>query len=216
MTKFLLGGAALAALVAIAPAAAQPVQAPMAPRAPMAQVETRAQVGAQVAALFQRLDANRDGFITRDEGQAAKAARGARKMQRTANRSPEQRAARRAAAFDRIDANRDGSISRAEFASAPGGQHERRLKVRTANNADGGMQRGRMMRRMGGGMGMAGMRGRMFDMADVNRDSRVSLQEATAAAYRRFDMADANRDGRITSDERMQVRQQMRVQRQPG
>jgi hypothetical protein len=44
----------------------------------------------------------------------------------------------------------------------------------------------------------------------------VSLQEATAAAYRRFDMTDVNRDGQITREERMQVRQQMRAQRQRG
>ena len=215
MTKFLLGGAAVAALVAITPAIAQPVQAPPVRPAPAMQAHSRAQVGAHVATMFQRLDTDRDGFITRAEGQAAKAERGARKMQRTANRSPEQRAARRAAAFDRLDSNRDGSISRAEFAAAPGGE-QRRLKVRTDNNADGGMQRRRMMRRMAGGMGMGGLGSRMFDMADVNRDSRVSLQEATAAAYRRFDTADANRDGQITREERMQVRQQMRAQRKPG
>jgi hypothetical protein len=71
-------------------------------------------------------------------------------------------------------------------------------------------------RGMRGGVAMAALRGRMFDMADVNRDARVSLQEATAAAYRRFDMADANRDGQVTREERIQVRQQMRAQRRPG
>lgn len=214
MTKFLLGGAAVAALVAITPAIAQPVQAPMVQRAPAMQAHSRAQVGAHVATMFQRLDANRDGFITRDESQAAKAERGARKMQRTASRSPEQRAARRAGAFDRIDANRDGMISRDEFARAPA--------LRQQRMAAGGMQHrplrqpGAAMRRMGGGKGMAGLGGHMFDMADVNRDSRVSLQEATAAAYRHFDTADANRDGQVTREERMKVRQQMRVQRKPG
>jgi Ca2+-binding EF-hand superfamily protein len=216
MTKFLLGGAALAALVAIAPATAQPVQAPMVQRAPVAQVHTRAQVAAHVATMFQRLDTNRDGVITRAESQVAKANRGARKMQRTANRSPEQRAARRAAAFDRMDANRNGSISRDEFARASA--------VRQQRMAAGGVQNRRLrqpgapaMHRMGGtGMGMAGLRGHMFDMADVNRDGRVTMAEATAAAYRHFDMADANRDGQVTREERMQVRQHMRAQRQPG
>jgi Ca2+-binding EF-hand superfamily protein len=105
--------------------------------------------------------------------------------------------------FDRLDANRDGAISRDEFARAPALEHQQRL-------ARGGGQLG--MR----GMGMGGLRGRMFEMADVNRDNRVSLQEATAAAYRRFDMTDVNRDGQITREERMQVRQQMRAQRQRG
>ena len=214
MTKFLLSGAALAALVAIAPATAQPVQVPMVQRAPVAQVHTRAQVAAQVATMFQRLDTNRDGVITRAESQVAKGNRGKRQagqLQRGANRSPEQRVARRAAAFDRMDANRDGSISRAEFATpqqrvAASGQN-RRLRQPGAPG----------MRRMGGmGMAMAGLRGHMFDMADVNRDGRVTMPEATAAAYRHFDMADANRDGQVTRQERMQVRQHMRVQRQPG
>ena len=219
MTKFLLGGAALAALVAIAPATAQVGQAPMVQRAPAVQVHTRAQVGVQVATMFQRLDTNRDGFITRAESQLAKANRGngqAGQLQRRANRSPEQRVARRAAAFDRLDANRDGMITRDEFARAPAGRQQRIAAAGGQNRrlrqpGAGGM------RRMGGmGMAMAGLRGQMFEMADVNRDSRVSMQEATAAAYRHFDMADANRDGQVTRQERMQVRQQMRAQRRPG
>jgi hypothetical protein len=73
------------------------------------------------------------------------------------------------------------------------------------------------MHRMGGGMGMGGLRGAMFEMADANRDGRVSLQEATDAAVRHFDMADANHDGRLAPEERMQVRQRMmqQVQRPP-
>jgi Ca2+-binding EF-hand superfamily protein len=53
-----------------------------------------------------------------------------------------------------------------------------------------------------------GLGGRMFELADANRDGRVSLQEATVAAYQRFDMADLNRDGRLTREERIQHRQQ--------
>jgi len=52
----------------------------------------------------------------------------------------------------------------------------------------------------------------MFEMADANKDGRVTLQEAQAAALRHFDMADANRDGQITQDERQQLRQLMRGQ----
>ncbi len=214
MTKFLLGGAALAALVAIAPATAQAPQAPTVQRAPMVQVQTRAQIGTQVATMFQRLDTNRDGFITRAESQAAVGNRGNRQagqLQRRASRSPEQRVARRAAAFDRMDANRDGMISRDEFARAPA--------MRQQRMAAGGVQN-RRLRQPGArgmrGMGMGGLRGRMFDMADINRDNRVSLQEATAAAYQRFDRTDVNRDGQITREERLQVRQQMRAQRRPG
>ena len=220
MTKFLLGAAAVAAMIAIAPATAQPVQTQMVQRGPMMQAHSRAQVGVQVATLFQRLDTNRDGFITRAESQVAKGNRGdreARQLQRQGNRSPEQRMVRRAAAFDRLDANRDGMVSRDEFARAPAARQQR-----IASGGQNGRLRqpgapGLRANRSGmGGMGMAGLRGRMFDMADINRDARVSLQEATAAAYRHFDMADANRDGQVTRQERMQVRQQMRAQRRPG
>jgi Ca2+-binding EF-hand superfamily protein len=229
MTKFLLGGAAVAALVAIAPAMAQTapaasMQAPHAQHGAAMQGHSRAQLGIHVAAMFQRLDANRDGVITREESQAAKGDRGARKdgkqeaqAERRANRSPEQRsgnrAENRAAMFDRLDANRDGSISRAEFTAAPARQ-DRRMVGRDGNQrkaATGAKGMGRM-----GGMSLGG---RMFEMADANRDGRLTMPEATSAAYRHFDMADANRDGQISREERLQLRQRTRgarTERQPG
>ena len=226
MSKYLLGGAALAALVAIAPAMAQSGQTAPAPHAPNAQHmqhgaavpgPTRAQLGVHVAAMFQRLDANRDGVVTREESQAAKGYRGARKggqMDGKAGRSPEQRADNRAAMFDRLDANRDGGISRAEFAAAPA-RKEGRFQARA--NGRGKAGTGKMGRM--GGMGRMGLGGQMFDTADANRDGRVTMAEATSAAYRHFDMADANRDGQISREERMQMHQRMRgarTDRQPG
>jgi hypothetical protein len=56
----------------------------------------------------------------------------------------------------------------------------------------------------------------MFEMADANRDGRVTLQEATNAALRHFDTADVNRDGRLTPEERMQMHQRMRAERRRG
>jgi Ca2+-binding EF-hand superfamily protein len=58
-------------------------------------------------------------------------------------------------------------------------------------------------------MGGMMMGGHMFEMADANKDGRVSLQEATDSAVRHFDMADANRDGQVTPDERRQMHRQM-------
>jgi Ca2+-binding EF-hand superfamily protein len=215
MTKYLLGSAAAAALIAIAPAAAQSGHAghtAQAPRASAGQAPTRAQLGAHIATMFARLDTNRDGSITRAESEAAKGNRGDKNGQRQqrANRSPDQRGDNRAAMFDRLDANRDGSISRAEFAAAPARQDGRQAR-RSDRDADGGTARGARMR--GGALGL---RGHLFDMADANRDGRVTMAEATAAAYRHFDMADANRDGQITREERMQMHQRMRADRQPG
>jgi hypothetical protein len=63
-------------------------------------------------------------------------------------------------------------------------------------------------------MAMRGrMGGAMLRAADANRDQRLSLAEAEAAALRRFDRVDINRDGRVTRDERQQVRQQRMLSR---
>ena len=222
MTKYLLGAAAAAAAVAMSPAIAQTAQpAPnvLIQRAPMAaKTHTRAEVGTHVRAMFERLDANRDGFVTKAEAQAARNDRVGRIFtgkQRGGGQGVAG-APNRGAAFDRLDTNRDGNISRSEFESAHAQRQEHRVVFRDKRDgvAVPGTMRG-MHRMRSGGMGM-GLRGAMFDMADANRDGRVTLQEATTAAYRHFDMADVNRDGRITPDERMQMRQRMRTERRPG
>jgi Ca2+-binding EF-hand superfamily protein len=52
---------------------------------------------------------------------------------------------------------------------------------------------------------------KIFGMADLGKDGRISLQEATAAATRFFDMADTNRDGILTRDEMRAARKAMRA-----
>jgi Ca2+-binding EF-hand superfamily protein len=224
MTKFLLSGAAAAAIVAIAPATAQP--APPTPpgvaqgtapqvqtmRMPM-RAQTRDGVVRHVREMFARLDTNRDGFVTRQESDAAKQGmagdRRVRLAQRLANRGPRDRGA----AFDRLDTNKDGMISRQEFLAA---KPQVQTRVFTMRHGEGpvevggapGQPRVRGMRMHG-----MGMRGRMFETADANRDGRVTLQEMTNAALQHFDKADTNHDGRISPEERMQRRQRVRVQR---
>jgi hypothetical protein len=66
------------------------------------------------------------------------------------------------------------------------------------------------------GMGMGGFGGHLFEMADTNKDGRVSLAEAQAAALAHFDRADLNHDGKLTPDERRQAHQMKRAQRQPS
>lgn len=220
MLKFLLGSAALAALAAV-PSLAQP--APGAPGASQPRMmemarktQTRAEVAAKVQQQFARIDANRDGFVDRSESTAARQQMGRRVGRMGGERLAERLAGRgqqaapmrnRAAAFDRLDTNNDGMISRQEFAAAPA-RAERRI-VKRGDGARGAM-------RMNRGGRMGGLQGRMFDMADLNRDNRVSLQEATEAAIRRFDMADINRDGQLSPDERRQNRERMGAQRRPG
>lgn len=157
-------------------------------------VQTRNEVVQRVQGHFARIDVNRDGFVTREEAQAGKQLRGQRMGQRGARQAnPARRADRQARAFDRLDLNNNGVITRDEFTQARTMRGERGQRV--------GQQRGGMRIMRGA------LHGRMFAMADFNRDNRVSLQEATGAAVRTFDMVDVNRDGRLTREERQQMRQ---------
>jgi hypothetical protein len=185
MNTLILAGAGLA--IATSSAALAQAQQP----ARTDRVHTRAEVAQQVGTMFARLDGNRDGFITQEEARAARVQRRAERGGRAAD--PARQQERAARAFQRIDANGDGAISQAEFAA------------RRATRGETGQPR---VGRLGMSFG-----GRMFGMADANRDSRVSLQEATAAALQHFDRIDLNRDGQVTREERQQARQQLRQQR---
>jgi len=235
MNKLLIGGAAAALVIAVGPAAAQPAPptppgvaagtAPMAmpmPRAPHARMMamsnramTRDEVASQVAKMFAHLDANHDGFITKDEmaaiHQRMTAMRGEREKRIGGRAMPN-----RAAMFDRLDTNHDGSLSRQEYLAARPEIREQRVFVIRDGGAPGMPGMAAMdhmkMRMHGAGMGMGGMGGHMFDKADANHDGRVSLAEAQALALTHFDRADVNHDGRITREERKQVRQ-IRIER---
>lgn len=201
MRKLLIGAAALAV---VTPAIAQvATQAPAPQVQREAKVHTRADVQAKVAEHFARLDTNRDGFVTKAEAEAARA--------QFAERIRERSGERREKAFDRIDANNDGAISKAEW-DARSTERAQRVAARDRNGDGRPDRRGgaRFMR------GMHGFGGHMFEMADANRDGRVSLQEAQTKALQHFDMVDANRDGQITREERQQMRQRMRAQHQRG
>ena len=221
MKKLVLGGVAAAAIFAVAPAFAQTPVAPVAPAVPPApqvqtfvhrmpmKTETRNDVVAHVREMFARLDTNRDGYISREEADAAR-----QKMAGEMRSHFEQRfaehggmpAADRGAAFDRLDANHDGVITRDEFVAAkPMIREEKRMVMR-----EGGPGEMRMH-----SMGM-GMHGKMFEQADANRDGRVSLQEMTNLVLQHFDMADADHDWQLTPEERMQMHQRMREQRRPA
>lgn len=230
MNKLLVGGAAAALMIVGGPAAAQPAPptppgvapgtAPMvhvetAPRAQMMVMSnrdiTRADVARHVAEMFAHFDTNRDGFITRDEV-ASVHGRMSHRMRGNVERRFDEHAmpaADSAAMFDRLDTNHDGNLSREEFAAAHSRVRERRVIVMRDGAAPqtGGMPPLHRMKMRMHGMGMGGMGGHLFDMADANHDNRVSLAEAQAAALAHFDRADVNHDGRITREERRQVRQ---------
>jgi Ca2+-binding EF-hand superfamily protein len=196
MKKLLIGGAAL---LASAAAIAQVAPVAQTQNAPAAKVHTRAQVQAKIAEHFARLDTNRDGSLTKAEADAARQAFRSQRGERRAERRED----RRENAFARMDTDKNGAISRTEWDAASA----QREQPWAARDRDGD---GRRDGRKGGrGTGMGGFGGHMFEMADANRDGRVTLQEAQAAALRHFDMTDVNRDGQITPDERKQMRQRM-------
>lgn len=236
MNKLLIGAAAAALVGAVAPAVAQTappagvaqgtttvIRTPAPGEAPQVRVitdreMTRADVVNHVGKLFAKFDANRDGYVTREEansfhnkmmgGMHAGMMRGDIEK-RLAERGIHM--GDRGAMFDRLDTNKDGNISRQEFTTAqPQMRQERVIVMRdgAGPGAPGAPGMKMRMHRMGG----AGFGGRMFEMADANKDGRVSLAEAQTAALAHFDRADTNRDGRITPDERRNVRV-MRIER---
>lgn len=230
MKTILLAGFAIAAVAGFAPVLAS-AQAPTATtpthRAPHGKAATRAEMTQKVQQHFARLDADRDGFVTKAESEAAMQAKHARVNQRVEKRGT--------AIFDGLDADKNGVVTRAEaepfFASGrvdiadarPGEAKPRRnwdaLIARHDANKDGAISRAEFeaghaqraqkiaQRRPAAGMRRAAPGGHMLETADSNNDGRVSLAEATAAATARFDAADTNRDGILSPAEMRQAHQ---------
>jgi Ca2+-binding EF-hand superfamily protein len=237
MKKLLIGGAVAALAIVIAPAVAQPAPppppgvaqgtapAPMPPAPPRMhmkmmsdRVMTRDEVVQHVRKLFARLDSNKDGYLTREEMNAAH--RKMMGMHGAMEGRPGEHGFKhpdRAAMFERLDTNHDGSISRQEFMAAQPQLEHRVMIFRNGPEggpgAPGGPGEPGMKMRM---HGMGGFGGHLFETADANHDGRVSLPEAEAAALAHFDRADLNHDGKITPEERRQAHQLMRGERRPS
>ena len=164
---------------------------------------TRAEVETRLRDMFERVDSNRDGFLTKAEVQAF---RGVARADRRGNG-----AERRESRFTRLDGNSDGSISRDEFFArgqsgdrAGRGERQSLRAERRAARLERRGQRGGMMARLGG---------KRFERIDSNKDGRISLAEVTTQRLRAFDRADANRDGRLTREERQAVRAERQARR---
>jgi Ca2+-binding EF-hand superfamily protein len=174
---------------------------------------------AHVREMFGKLDANHDGFVTREEADSIHQAMAGDMHERFAKRLAERDLPKidRGAMFDKLDANKDGAISRAEFLAAKPQVHERRVIVMRDGDGDApveidggpGEPHIKIMRMHGAGMKM---HGRMFESADANHDGKVTLQEMTDAAVHHFDEADANHDGTLTPEERMQMHRHMKAE----
>lgn len=208
MNKILIAAAGLvagsAALAQTAPVAAPVPPAPMARPGPMAdRAMTRQEMVAKVREHFARLDADRNGAITKEEMmQGRQQMAGHMKGMHHGGGAPHVMMMRGHgdpnAAFDRLDANKDGSISRDEFAKAREERIERRVEIREERKQgkEGG-KRDVLVHRMGGFGGA-----RMIVMADTDKDGKITQAEAEALALQHFDRLDSNRDGTLTPEER--------------
>ena len=222
MRKFVFGGVVLAALFAAVPANAQPpIVTTSAPQAGhtrhsfFTSNQNRADVPARIAKMFNQLDLNRDGFVTKDEIATLRA----RFDDRQAKTGP----MRLARMFDRMDTNRDGRVTVAEVDAARAAKAAAKGKTvrsgrppalfaRADANKDGVVTRAEFEAAAESGrikLRHAAMRGgaivRLFDSADTNKDGRLSLEEAEQAGLRQFDAADLDHDGVVTPVERRQA-----------
>ncbi|MGE3745979.1 MAG: EF-hand domain-containing protein [Sphingomonadaceae bacterium] len=133
--------------------------------------QTRAQVEAKVKEHFAKVDANKDGAITREEADAFKTAR---------------RAEMRDKRFAMLDADKNGSISREEFDAHHAGGKD---KGHHMGGRHGGkdMMGGRMFAKADanndGKVTMAEATAKAlekFDRADANKDGTVTPEERRA------------------------------------
>jgi len=216
MKTILISTAALVAVAGLAPVLAQ-TAAPPAKHAKMGMPTTRAEVAQKVQQHFARADSNRDGFVTRAEADAVTHARHDRVAGRMENRGEKM--------FERFDSNKDGRVTKAEadavFATktvdiahaGPGDVKPKHdwdaLAARFDTDKDGAISKAefdsghaKRVDRVADHRSKLGLSGAMFAMADANKDGRVTLAEATAAATAHFDRVDTNRDGTLSPEER--------------
>lgn len=151
---------------------------------------TRSDVQTRVKTHFAEMDSNKDGSVTQAEIDAGRAAK---------------KAERHDEMFTKMDTDKNGSISRAEFDTHHAGMmhsgHRGRGDHQAMKSGHGGRH---------GDMGRMG--GRMFAMADANKDGKVTEAEATSAALARFDSVDTDRNGTISDAERQAAREKMRTE----
>ena len=157
-------GATIALMMAQAAGApaAQPNAAPQPPAA-----ITRAQIQAQAKAVFDRVDANKDGKVDRAEADRVRAAALAQLKTR--------REQAQAEAFGKLDTNKDGNISRQEFsaATAPKDPQDNWF---TSNDTD---KNGAVVLSE-----MTAVAMREFDSFDTDRNGTVTAAEQQAARAR--------------------------------
>lgn len=189
-SNIVLIGAGLLSLSA--GAVAQPQTSPATSPATAGKVSSplcsRADLQAALEKRFDRLDANHDGMLTRDD--------------RTA-RMTERREAMRDRLFARLDTNHDGEISKEEFLAARpigGSEQAGRRDHHRPRMMAAAMHRQRAMH------------GERFAFAD----KPVTKADFVAAGLARFDRMDTDHDGTISAAERDAARKALRDRLAPA
>jgi Ca2+-binding EF-hand superfamily protein len=199
-----IAGAALGVTLAVA------AYAQAAPDGPHGPPRTRTELKALIDEQFKMADTNGDGYVTKAEFDAARAAMKAKFEAR--------RKERRDKMFAMLDTNHDGMLSKAEF-DAPRPDRDGKDGPDRGPGGPGGPDGGKWRAGRGGMMGghggmgmMMGPRGdQWFERADVNHDGKISLAEAEAGPLAMFDKIDTNHDGVISPEEREAARAAMRA-----
>lgn len=169
---FFMGGAIVTVALAVPILASTDTPMGMEPDG----VIQRSEVEAKVKEFFGKFDTDKDGSVTRAEAQAG------REMMRDKMLAHH---------FDKMDTDRNGNISRDEFVAG----HQK---------PDSGVadKEHKMHAGMRHNMGHGSNAMHMFDRADGNKDGKVTLSEASAAALKHFDEVDTNHDKQVMADER--------------
>lgn len=133
---------------------------------------------------FDKLDANKDGSITRAEIDAQAAER-----------------------FARIDADRDGFVTQAEMKThhdAMRAQMAAKMKERADKGGERAERRMERMEKRGERMAK---RGDHFAKRDANGDGRISLAEFQAGGGKMIERFDADKNGVVTKEEMAKARE---------
>lgn len=162
-------------------------------------VLTRAEFDAGRAATFARLDADRNGQLTREEMRAERGERRGRGGWRGHRGGPGGPGGGLAGA----DANNDGNITREEFLARP-----TEMFNRLDANHDGVISTAERPQRPERQAGADGQRRERPDRPnpDTNGDGSFSQAEFTAMGAGMFERLDANNDGRVTQEEAQAAR----------
>jgi Ca2+-binding EF-hand superfamily protein len=135
--------------------------------------------------LFDRLDANKDGTLTKAEAETG---------------APALRKEELSARFGALDTNKDARLSADESKIPP------RFFEKLDSNHDGALTLEEFLAQPDFG---EGRREFVFDQADHNHDGKVTRAEAEQSSKERFDRLDANHDGVVTREEFAQHLQKM-------